>query len=1225
MTRSSDAMTGRPVRPPPRKCDSRKTTTAHGGLQLRWKIREDDDQGTNDKNLFIRLSSDRLVRDLIRLAQNDKEKASVSASVASSETTADGSQRKLLQQQQQQQQQYDDDIESRDHCWTLPPPSSSKRSTTSNSINNDNIYHYLPLKVEVKYNVSSTTTTTSSDGNAATNNHSNNRYESRQEPIQNVFTIYTSYNGGIVNPTCTRTDFHHGRLDPNDSHVDMIEIPKGLLAPLFDNNGNLPPLARTVSVSIVPVVQHSKRVLMEPVTTEDWELLEIHGQTIEHGGLLRQVTVVYDNQHLSLRVGEGNDRVNMIVKEVTSFRDDEVAISRSVWPAVVGFEDNGSANELSTRKSNSPKCTMLMQNTEVVITPKPRPRRQQSSWSTPFWLVPSDEDWGSAFRFLSRYSDLDYGRIEPGCIVVSEKFWEFDSEWATIKKAVSTNPSKKKSDRPESETTLVRIVRSRTIPPRKAALSMGTRIDLGLSLWSDSVSLQPVSSPLELDSDALFLQATGFHNDDETIYEQISVWNVPGIDVSPPLFRTDRSDYPSEHNNGTSEQNNEKLLFPLGTILARDFCKTGCRESGLETVRISMVSSSPSTRAFVAIDDDNVKQFFNGRPLPSEIQMAREHRSMTGSRSWNMFAPRHTAPSESWIHDIIEIIESDRMCMLLHSPSSGMGKTHSAILAGAIGSFRTHRPMYYLDCKKLSKSKPQMMGLLGEMDSFFQKAVDRRDAIIVLDDADHLVPNTFSEGTSKASSRMESTNPVAVDQSKLLADRLSQWLEVSMAPNYFGRTKSRVTLIVTCTTTESLHPSVFQSNSFAVKAMNLPQIPPRDRSKILTAMIRRQCPHETSQLEESDLRDIEDLTDGFYPRDLEKLSLRVQQAIESSGDAGLLLEPSRIHSCILSCLSDFVPLSQLTAGKPGETVATSWSNIGGLFKVKNALETTILHPVLFRRIYSNSSVRLPRGVLLFGESGCGKSGLVPALAKHCNFPLVTCRGPEVLDKYIGASEAKVRQLFERATQMAPSILFIDELDALAPRRGSDSTGVTDRVVNQLLTYLDGVEDTSPTGTVYIIGATSRPDKVDPALIRPGRLEQHLYVGPPETSDEWRDLLIKMSKNWSLDEGCQEYLQVSRNPIEIVESIPRLCPADVRAAFDTAQLKAVHSALKRVSPAEHCDSALISKDDIEAGFREIRPSLQEVEAKSLRSIYSQFQSVGRIDKSRPSGPLKTSLR
>ena len=101
--------------------------------------------------------------------------------------------------------------------------------------------------------------------------------------------------------------------------------------------------------------------------------------------------------------------------------------------------------------------------------------------------------------------------------------------------------------------------------------------------------------------------------------------------------------------------------------------------------------------------------------------------------------------------------------------------------------------------------------------------------------------------------------------------------------------------------------------------------------------------------------------------------------------------------------------------------------------------------------------------------------MVPALAKECNFNLVRCNGPELLDKYIGASEAKVRQLFARAYAAAPCILFLDDFDALAPRRGSDHTGVTDRVVNQLLTFLDGVESADDRkGMVYIIGASSRP-------------------------------------------------------------------------------------------------------------------------------------------------------
>lgn len=213
----------------------------------------------------------------------------------------------------------------------------------------------------------------------------------------------------------------------------------------------------------------------------------------------------------------------------------------------------------------------------------------------------------------------------------------------------------------------------------------------------------------------------------------------------------------------------------------------------------------------------------------------------------------------------------------------------------------------------------------------------------------------------------------------------------------------------------------------------------------------------------------------------------------------------------------------------------------------------------------------------------------------------------MLDKYIGASEAKVRELFERASQMAPSILFLDELEALAPRRGSDSTGVTDRVVNQLLTFLDGVEDVS-FGTVFVIGATSRPDKVDPAILRPGRLEQHLYVGPPESTKEWSDLLIKISKNWNLKAETLRSLSVGEEIVNTVTGVPRLSPADVRAAFDTAHLNAVHRAMNGDVLGKNIKAIEIGTEDMKSGLQGTNPSLGESDARFLKSIYNSFRGI-----------------
>ncbi|EFN55025.1 hypothetical protein CHLNCDRAFT_24198, partial [Chlorella variabilis] len=138
-------------------------------------------------------------------------------------------------------------------------------------------------------------------------------------------------------------------------------------------------------------------------------------------------------------------------------------------------------------------------------------------------------------------------------------------------------------------------------------------------------------------------------------------------------------------------------------------------------------------------------------------------------------------------------------------------------------------------------------------------------------------------------------------------------------------------------------------------------------------------------------------------------------------------------------------------------------------------------------------LRLRTGVLLYGPPGCGKTHIVAAAVAAAGVRCITVSGPELLNKYIGASEAAVRDVFQRAAAAAPCLLLFDEFDAIAPQRGHDNTGVTDRVVNQLLTELDGVEGLRG---VCVVGATSRPDLLDAALLRPGRLDRLVFCGFP---------------------------------------------------------------------------------------------------------------------------------
>jgi len=152
--------------------------------------------------------------------------------------------------------------------------------------------------------------------------------------------------------------------------------------------------------------------------------------------------------------------------------------------------------------------------------------------------------------------------------------------------------------------------------------------------------------------------------------------------------------------------------------------------------------------------------------------------------------------------------------------------------------------------------------------------------------------------------------------------------------------------------------------------------------------------------------------------------------------------------------------------------------------------------------------RVSQGLLLYGPPGCGKTYVAAAIAKKFNINFISVKGPELLNKYIGASEQNVRELFERAQNQKPSILFFDEFDSLVPKRGSGQSSVTDRIVNQFLCYLDGVEGRDG---VFVMAATSRPDLVDVALLRPGRIDKSIYCPFPDIAERVQIVDVYLNK------------------------------------------------------------------------------------------------------------------
>eukprot|EP00887_Chlorella_sp_A99_P002097 scaffold21.g2097.t1 len=175
------------------------------------------------------------------------------------------------------------------------------------------------------------------------------------------------------------------------------------------------------------------------------------------------------------------------------------------------------------------------------------------------------------------------------------------------------------------------------------------------------------------------------------------------------------------------------------------------------------------------------------------------------------------------------------------------------------------------------------------------------------------------------------------------------------------------------------------------------------------------------------------------------------------------------------------------------TPDVTWDDVGSLGEVREELSFAITQPIAHPALFEAMGLAAATGVLLFGPPGCGKTLVAKAVAAESGANFISIKGPELLNKYVGESERAVRQLFSRARAAAPCVLFFDEMDALAPRRGSDVAQSSERVVNQLLTEMDGIDGRQG---VYLVAATNRPDMIDPALLRPGRLDKILYVPLP---------------------------------------------------------------------------------------------------------------------------------
>ena len=369
----------------------------------------------------------------------------------------------------------------------------------------------------------------------------------------------------------------------------------------------------------------------------------------------------------------------------------------------------------------------------------------------------------------------------------------------------------------------------------------------------------------------------------------------------------------------------------------------------------------------------------------------------------------------------------------------------------------------------------------------FRKAESEQPAIIFIDEIDAIAPKREAlNGDRQVERRI-------VGQLLTLLDGLTS--------------RGQVIVMAATNLPNSIDPALRRPGRFDREiAFNVPD--KHARREILLVHTCKMPLHS-----DFDLDHIAGITHGYVGADLAALSREAgMAALRRITDAGTpIADQMRGDISVRQC--DFIEAHREIIPSAIREVFTdvpdtSWSDVGGHDDIKQALVEAVVWPLRYPDLFEKAGVRPSKGIILSGLPGTGKTLLAKTLASESGVSFISVRGPQLLSQFVGESERAVRDVFQKARMAAPSILFFDEIDALAPRRGGEAGAVLDRVVAQFLTEIDGIEDLRG---VFVLAATNRPDNVDPAVMRPGRFDLILEVGLPDEATRLRILQIHSAK------------------------------------------------------------------------------------------------------------------
>ncbi|MFG1870154.1 AAA family ATPase [Micromonospora arborensis] len=372
----------------------------------------------------------------------------------------------------------------------------------------------------------------------------------------------------------------------------------------------------------------------------------------------------------------------------------------------------------------------------------------------------------------------------------------------------------------------------------------------------------------------------------------------------------------------------------------------------------------------------------------------------------------------------------------------------------------------------------------------------------------------------------------------------------------------RAGVAVVCTTgrPEAVDPALRAPDLLSLR-ISIPLPDQAMRREQLTVLTRQVPLADDVRLDEVAAR-----TPGFVAADLAAL-------VREAGVRAALRQKSAETPTV--SMADFTAALEVVrpttmAASTLDLASVTLEDVGGLDEVKQTLTESVLWPLTYPDTFARLGVQPPRGVLLYGPPGCGKTYLVTALAGSGRANVLSVKGAELLSKWVGESERAVRELFRRAREAAPTLIFLDEVDALAPVRGQATDGgTTDRVVAALLTELDGVETLR---NVVVVGATNRPDLVDPALLRPGRLERLVYVPPPDGP------------------ARSEILRAASRQVPLAPDVDLAALGDELTGFSAADCAALVREAALAAMRESLAAATVTAEHVSTARARVRPSL-----------------------------------